>query len=180
MTLSNKRRVFVEEYLKCWNATEAARRANYRHPSVKGCQLRKVKEIDDEIQHRLKEKQLSADEVMTRLGEIARAEYSAYITLQGAVNLPALIDAGKAHLIKGIKETKWGTEIIFYDGQKALTDIGRYHGLFKDRTENININLTDLTDAQLNRVINGEDPLHVLADSRSGGTGKAHEDGSKD
>lgn len=164
MTLSHKRRVFVEEYLKCFNASEAARRAGYKHPAVKGSQLRKVKEIDSEIECRLKELHLSAEEVLTRLGQIARTEYSPYITAKGKVDLPALIKANKAHLIKGIKETKYGQEILFYDGQKALTDIGRHHGLFKDRTENLNIDLSSLTDAQINRIANGEDPLNVLAD----------------
>jgi phage terminase small subunit len=163
MALSNKRRVFIEEYLKCWNATEAARRATYKHPNVKGTQLVKVSEIADEIERRLKELQMSADEVLARLTEIARAEYSSYIQPNGTIDLTALIDDGKAHLVKGIKETKYGQEILFYDGQKALTDLGRRHGLFKDRTENLNIDLSTLTNAQLNRIANGEDPFNVLA-----------------
>jgi len=32
MKLSNMQRVFVEEYLSCWNGTEAARRAGYKWP----------------------------------------------------------------------------------------------------------------------------------------------------
>jgi phage terminase small subunit len=164
MTLSPKRRVFVEEYLKCWNATEAARRAQYKHPNVKGPELVKIGKIADVIEQRLKEVQMSTDETLARITEIARVEYSPYIQRDGTIDLSALVDDDKAHLIKGIKETKYGKEITFYDGQKALTDMGRRHGLFKDRTENLNIDVSTLTDAQLNRIANGEDPLIVLAD----------------
>lgn len=32
--LTDKQRVFIEEYLRCWNATEAARRAGYKGNNV--------------------------------------------------------------------------------------------------------------------------------------------------
>ena len=166
MALNPKRRIFIEEYLKCWNATEAARRAQYKHPNVKGCQLVKVSEIDAEIKRRLKEVQMEADEVLARISEIARAEYAPYILESGTINLAQMIADGKAHLIKGIKETKHGQEVTFHDSQKALTDMARRHGLFKDRTDNLNIDVSTLTDTQLNRIADGEDPIIVLADSR--------------
>jgi len=58
-TLSNKQKVFVAEYLKCWNATEAALRAGYsaRSAAVIGCEnLEKpcVREIvDSELANKL-------------------------------------------------------------------------------------------------------------------------------
>ena len=74
MGLTNKRRVFIEEYLKCWNASEAARHADYAHPGSQGHSLLKILEIQEEIERRIEEKAMGADEVLTRLAEQARSD----------------------------------------------------------------------------------------------------------
>lgn len=134
MALTPKQQVFVEEYLKTWNASEAARRAEYAKPGQQGHRLLKNVEIDEEIQRRLAELTMSADEVLTRLAEQARAEQSRYLT-PGGVNLEMLIRDGKGHLVKGIKETKYGRDVEFYDAQAALVHIGKRHGLFSDKVD---------------------------------------------
>jgi len=70
--LTDQRRVFVEEYLECWNATEAARRAEYKHPNKYGPFLVKLGIVSDLIQRRLAEKAMTADEVLFRLTMMAR------------------------------------------------------------------------------------------------------------
>lgn len=75
---------------------------------------------------------MGPDEVLLRLAEQARAEYSAYLQIDGTVDLARLLQDGKGHLIKGIKETAHGRTIEFYDGQAALVHLGKHHGLFKD------------------------------------------------
>lgn len=135
MALSDKQQVFVEAYLSTWNATEAARRAEYAKPGQQGHRLLKNVEIAEEIQNRIADKAMTADEVLVRLAEQARNEHGKYITATGIVNLPQLIADGKGHLIKGIKETQYGKNIEFYDAQAALVHLGKHHGLFKDSVE---------------------------------------------
>lgn len=50
MALTGKRQTFVTEYLRTWNASEAARIAGYAHPGSDGHRLLKISEIAEEIQ----------------------------------------------------------------------------------------------------------------------------------
>lgn len=135
MALSDKQQVFVEEYLATWNATEAARRAGYAHPNQQGPRLLVNVGIEEEIKQRIADKVMTADEVLVRLAEQARNEHGNYITETGLVDLPKLIQDGKGHLIKGVKETQYGKNIEFYDAQAALVHIGKHHKLFTDSVE---------------------------------------------
>lgn len=135
MALSRKQDVFLNEYLQTWNATESARRAGYAQPKQEGARLLSHDVIAAEISQRIAEKAMSADEVLVRLAEQARAEYAAYITDVGTIDLPAMRQDGKMHLIKSIKPGKYGTEIVFHDSQTALLHIGKHHQLFTDRVD---------------------------------------------
>jgi hypothetical protein len=76
--MNNKQRVFVEEYLQCWNATEAARRAGYSEKLLhtNAAKLLQNTTIQAEIQARLAEKHMSADEALVILAEQGRAKLS--------------------------------------------------------------------------------------------------------
>jgi phage terminase small subunit len=132
--LTKRRRVFVEEYLRCWNATEAARRAGYAHPNKQGPRLLVDVGIQDLIKARLAEKAMSADEVLTRLASMARAEYTDYLREDGTVDLDAMLKDGKGHLIKGTKWDRQGNLVVeFYDAHAALVDIGKHLRLFSEQ-----------------------------------------------
>jgi hypothetical protein len=136
MSLSKKRRVFIEEYLRCWNQTEAARRAGYKNPEVMGCRLMKVKEVRKLVDQRIEELAMSANEVLLRLAEQARSEQTKYLIANGSVDLKRLIDAGKAHLVKGTRWDRAGNLIVeFHDAQAALVHLGRHYKLFTDQME---------------------------------------------
>lgn len=171
MPLSKKRQIFIDEYLKTFNATEAARQAGYSGGdnvlSQRGYELVRNSEIAKIIEARLKESAMSANEVLMRLGEQARAEYSQYINENGAIDLAALIRDKKSHLIKGIKETRYGRQIEFYDSQSALNLLAKHHGLLTDRVvqTNLDISLNDLDDDQILRLANGENLGDVLGGS---------------
>lgn len=136
--LSFKRRKFVEEYLRCWNATEAAKRAGYSERSAysQGHRLLKNDEIAALLRQRIEETAMSANEVQLRLGEQARAEWAAYLQGDGSIDLGALIADGKAHLVKGVRWDSQGNRVIeFHDAQAALVHIGKVLGMFVDRQE---------------------------------------------
>lgn len=137
MALTNKQQAFVDHYLVSWNAAEAARLAGYSEQTARSQGQRLLTNVDiaEEIKQRVAERAMTADEVLTRFAEQGRAEYSKYFRTNGTVDLAAMIADGKGYLIKSIKETKYGTNVEFYDAHSARELIGRHHGLFKDSIE---------------------------------------------
>jgi len=126
--------MFVESYLQCWNATEAARRANYKHPNKKGPWLVKIGEIEAEINARLEEEAMSANEVLQRLGQQARFDPTQYMNTFG-IDLDKLQADGLGYLLKGTRPTPAGTVYLFHDGQNALIHLGKHHKLFTEKHE---------------------------------------------
>jgi len=128
-----KERVWIAEYLKCFNATKAAEIAGYKWPNKIGPALKqKNAEL---IEAALKERAMTPEIVVDRLSAQARAEYAEYINDDGEVDLAALRRAGKMHLVKGIKYDRQGrTMVEFYDAQAALVHIGKHHKLFTEQT----------------------------------------------
>jgi phage terminase small subunit len=138
MALNTRQKLFVEHYLKTNNATQAAIDAGYspRTAGQIGHELLKKPEIASRVSKRteavLQAAQMSADEVLTRLTDIARGNIGVFLDGSG-------IDPFKAgkptHLIKRIKtkrSEKFGDEIEveMYDAQSALVTLGKHHKLF--------------------------------------------------
>ena len=169
MAINTKQRVFVEEYLTCWNSSEAARRAGYNgQANVIGPRLLANVSIKAEIEARLTEITMSANEVLARLAEQARGSLGDFT---GVHLMDDLKNHSKAHLIKhlttDVYEDKAGklhykTRFELHDAQAALVHIGKVHGLFKETTTNLNLDLSQLTNEQLQRIAAGEDPASVL------------------
>ena len=158
MALSPKRRAFIDEYLKCWNASEAARRAGYseRTAGAIGHENLKIPEIAAEIERRIAERAMSADEVLQRLAEQARSDASDFLTIDENIvmlDLAKMKAAGKTHLIKKFSSTKNGTVVELYDAQAALVHIGRHHKLFVDRKEIDIKDMRGLSDEELDALI---------------------------
>lgn len=133
MALSRKQRAFVDEYLHDFNATQAAIRAGYSEKTARsiGHENLTKPDIAAEIDKRVSERTMSANEALIRLAEQARAEYAQFITRTGEIDFAGLKIAGKMHLIKAIKETAHGQNIEFHDAQAALRMIAQAHGLFE-------------------------------------------------
>lgn len=162
MALNRKQRIFVEEYLKCWNASEAARRAGYRgRANTIGPRLLANVGIQAEIERRLDEVVMSADEVLTRLAEQARASIEGFLTFSKRGRKPTLDlkqaqESGLLHLIKKLKyNTQGQVEIELHDAQSALALIGKHHKLFTEKIEHAgSVEIKDgLTDEQRIRAI---------------------------
>jgi phage terminase small subunit len=136
--LTNKQKAFIEEYLKDFNATRAAERAGYRGNDATlgaiGYENLRKPQIAERVSHRLRESAMTADEVLMRLSEQARADISEFLKEYGAIDWDAVDKKG--HLVKKITHTKGKQSIIeIYDAQSALSLLGRAHGLFKDKVE---------------------------------------------
>lgn len=151
MALTGKQRVFIDEYLICLNATQAAIRAGYSEKSaaVIGHENLKKPNIAKEISTRLNARAMTADETIARLADHARGDLSDFVDIAGRfaiLNLEKAESAGKLHLIKKLKYNTLGApEIELYDAQSALQLMGRYHKLFTDKTEVTGKDGNDLT-----------------------------------
>ncbi len=82
-TIENKQAKFVDEYMIDLNATQAAKRAGYskRTAYAIGCNLLKHVEIRAEIGRRLLETKITGEEIIARLGAMARGEVPTKVTI---------------------------------------------------------------------------------------------------
>jgi phage terminase small subunit len=149
MALSKKRKVFVEEYLKCWNATQSAIKAGYSKGSaaVTGHRLLIDDNISDEISRRVDEIVMSANEALALLSDQARSSVGDYMDIdeegRARLNFCKMKEKGKLHLIKSITPTANGIKVELHSSQRALELIGKAHGIFMDKVEHSGeINLT--------------------------------------
>ena len=151
MGFTKKQRVFVEKYLQCWNATEAAKHAGYAHPNKQGPRLLVNVGISEIIKQRIEEMAMTADEVLIRLGDMARGDIGEFMDIESMsfnLALEKAKELGLTHLIKKIKqrttitqkkdgdeeENHW-IELELHDSQSALVHLGKHHKLFTDKTE---------------------------------------------
>lgn len=144
--LTHKQQVFVNEYLKSFNATAAAKAAGYSEKTAYNIGWENVRkpEIQAAIKARLDEAHMGADEALKLLSDIARGDIGEFVNDFGGVDIGAARKLGKTRLIKKVK-TKTITingknedkeiieeEVELYPADSALRDILKIHGKFKD------------------------------------------------
>lgn len=180
--LSDRQKRFIDAYLTCWNASEAARQAGYSKKTARfiGSENLTKPNIRAAIDARLADMRMGANEVLARLSAHASGTLTPFIQVSGENAFVDLTtDEAKAnlHLIKEIETERrtYGKEenpveefrvkLKIHDPQAALVQLGRYHKLFVDRVDSTtwNIDFSKLTDEQLDRLAAGEDPRAVLA-----------------
>lgn len=147
--MNAKQAAFVEYYLQCWNASEAARLAGYSvaNADVVGSRLLVNVGIKAAINARIEQLKMSANEVLVRLAEHARGDILDFIDDEGRATIAAMRAVKKGRLIKKIKHTErtFGStdfpttektlELELYDAQAALVQIGKVHRLFAEKVE---------------------------------------------
>jgi phage terminase small subunit len=168
--LTAKQRVFVDAYLDCLNATEAARRAGYKQPMQQGWRLLRNVEIATIVEAGLAEKAMGRTEVLTRLAEMARSDMREFIAFHAETG-ETWIDVSPEkplHLIKEIeitKTTKGGVgedevlldtkiKIKLYDAKSALDTLARHHRIVSGDQPGAVLSITpeqlaQMTDAEL-------------------------------
>lgn len=149
--LTNKQKSFVNHYLITLNATEAAERAGYKGNratlSAVGYENLRKPQVRKEIDARLSELTMTADEALVRMTHIARGDLSRYVSKDGSLDIELLKADGVGHILKKYKRNKSTSysddgqpfesetiEIELYPADSALERIMRYHGVYKDTT----------------------------------------------
>ncbi len=177
-TLTNRQKTFCLKYVLCWNATQAAIDSGYSKKTAgeMGYENLKKPEIQAEIQHVMDAIAMNAQEVLARLSAQGRANLAELVE---PYDVPILDKTGTlvgnrqsfrlkpeafekyGYLIKSISPTGTGDfKFELLDPQKAQELIGRHRNMFRET--NLNIDLSKLTDAQLERIAKGEDLIKVL------------------
>lgn len=144
--LTAQQQAFVEHYLTCFSATEAAKRAGYSTKTAyaQGSRLLKKAEIKAAVTGRIGELKATTDEVFVRLTAHSRSSLEPFLTERGDIDLEAARKAGKLHLVKKLKRTTrtddenhlyTTVEIELHDAQAATVQLGKLLGLYVERVE---------------------------------------------
>lgn len=158
--LNKRQQVFIDEYLKCFNGAEAARRAGYSdsRARITASELLADSNISEQIKVRLSEVHMSADEALKLQADIARGDITQFFTPLGNIDFDKLMQSGNGRLVKKIKQrtiTKIGktdqdedteileTELELYPADVAQERILKMSGKLKDPNINIKVSLTD-------------------------------------
>jgi len=142
--LTNKQQVFVEHYLRSWNAAKAARLAGYSEKTAQeqGSRLLSNAMVSQVIEERLGRFGMKTNEVLARLADHARGSLEMVLDDDNDISLATARENGKLHLIKKLKRStrtdKDGAvthtvELELHDPQTALVHIGRALKLFVDK-----------------------------------------------
>lgn len=144
--LTNKQQAFIAEYLKDFNATQAAIRAGYSAKTAYsiGSENLKKPEISRAISGYLEGLHMTASEVLSGLADHARGSLDDFIDTDGEIDVKQARERGKMHLLKKYKKTRKyfkgdltevSSEIEIYDAQAARVWLGKHHKLFTDRVD---------------------------------------------
>lgn len=174
MALTDKERIFVDEYIKCWNGAMAARLAGYSAKTARQIAYENLTKPDirAEIEKRLKDSAMSADEVISRLSTQARGSMDVFIAVNkegfASLNFSTAEAKAQLHLVKKIKtrrsrrvvgtgrkaeKEQWEDDLVeieIHDPQKALDMLAKYHQLYAEKGEDGNP-ITD--DERIARVV---------------------------
>lgn len=138
--MTPKQQLFIDEYLKTWNATQAAINAGYSERSAAeiGYENLRKPHIAEAIEKHLKASAMSRDEVLMRLARHARADLSDFLTFVEGVRNP-IIDLSKAReagVLDVLKKLQYDDDghikIELHDVQAALDKLAKAYGLYSD------------------------------------------------
>lgn len=158
MALTDKQQAFVNHYLTCFNATRAAVAAGYSGNTARsiGQENLTKPDIRAEIDARLKELRMGANEVLARLERHARGDVTEILkpyTLKDkdgnevkgedgqpvrdmVLDLHGAAERGALGLVKKVKFGARGdVSIEMYDAQRALITLAQVHRLVGPRDD---------------------------------------------
>lgn len=147
--MTPKMKLFVAEYLSCFNAKKAAIAAGYSNTSSISNiahTLINHPEIQEAIKEHLEATVMLADEVLMRLADHARGNLAYFLDRNMNIDLERAEAQEHLHLLKKVKQRRTlrplkdgtvieviDTEIELHDPQKALELLGKHYALFQER-----------------------------------------------
>lgn len=143
--LSPKEALFVNFYLTTnFNAKRSATLAGYSEASAHelGSRLLKKVEVRRAIDSYLNSDSVSRQEVLYRLGELARNRATDYVLEDGTLDIKQMKEDGMLWLIKSVRKLKNGRVAYqLHDSQKALETIAKIQGMLTEgMSVTVNVN----------------------------------------
>ena len=155
--MTDKQKLFVEYYLRCWNATEAARQAGYAGnlstlTSV-GSENMTKPDIEAYISKRMDEVSMSTNEILHRLTEWGRGTVEPFLTEDGfseAIDVNSEEARKAVGLIKKIKQDETALkaqtpegdtilkrkfEIELHDAKDAVIQLAKIRGMYTKKVK---------------------------------------------
>lgn len=146
--MTGMQNLFVEEYLRCWSARLAAKKAGYANPDNDGWRILRLPYVQAVINERVKAMQMETDEVMVRLTQQARTDIGVFFKKFGkgvVIDWDKVIEFG--YLVKKVTYNAKNKPMLeFHDPQRALELIAKAKGVFVDRSE---VKVGDLNPVQV-------------------------------
>jgi len=141
--LSEKHQRFVRTYIECLHQGRAYKAA-FPHVMIEtarteGCKLANQTEVKAAIYELLKAYIPAKEETLQRIIKIVEFDLGQYF-IGDILQLDQLIENGYGWMVKGVKQTKFGTEVVLMDKDTALNNLAKIQTLFND-TQQITINI---------------------------------------
>lgn len=145
--MTEKQKIFADEYLIDLNATRAYRAAypNCKKDSSADAAARKLlgntriqTYITERMEERQKRTEITQDMVLQELAAIAFARATDYVSvMDGMVQVKDTdqLSASQIAAIAGIKETQNGIEVKLGSKEKTLELLGRHLGMWNDKLD---------------------------------------------
>jgi len=149
--MTPKQRKFIEFYMQCDNATEAARRAGYSEKNARRIGSENLTKLDIQTEIAARQTALLAAEGITGDWVLLQLARTAKASILDAVDLVEITDINgeetgeqAVHLdmealrsikvsVAGIKNTRDGIEVKMRDSLRALELLGQHFKLFKQQ-----------------------------------------------
>jgi phage terminase small subunit len=146
--LTEKQKRFCNEYLIDLNATQAAIRSGYSYITAKEIGYENLTKphiktyIEKRITERAERTNITQDMVVEELAKIAFSKIDDYVEVDDStgsnnVIVKATRDVQEERIsaVSSIKQGSNGIEIKLHDKVRALENLGRHLGMFKDKIE---------------------------------------------
>ena len=138
--LTPKQSLFVLEYLKDLNGTQAAIRAGYSEKTADRIAAELLgktwvaQEVQKAMDKRGERTKITADRVLHEIERLAMFDPKDLTRLTGPEDIESLPEEVRRAIV-GWKWDKNGNFMVDLAKEKALEMLGRHHGLFVDKTE---------------------------------------------
>lgn len=132
-TLTAKERAFVNYYVSCLSARKALLLAGYSEgQAAQSTKFLKRPHITEAVEVAMRESQMSKDELLSRLSDLARNKAQEYLLPDGTYDLDAMRRDGVTWLLRGVRKNQSGSVIVTTaDPAPYLLALAKAHGVLQ-------------------------------------------------